>query len=352
MKLKTKALASACRRLIPVTSTKGLPLYGYFQILGLELGLGICATGPSASAEQTVPGSGHGVTDCCVLASMFTRIIESAGEDVELLTEGEKIVIRSGWESKLNTLPASQFIQPTIGSGANVDANASEIAEAIDSVSFCAATNRLAQELMCFVRIENHKGELQVFAGGVQSACLTICSPSKSIFGISIPIENAGLIAEYLHEDGAKLTVGDWIKVTTPTGSFASKLSDLKYPNYRNAVPEANHIVGSVPREELLSHLKQCLLLDPFVDVFTGKCRLQFSKTGLDISSHSKSGDFKATIPGDFRELDVTFSTEKLAMMVSKTSMENIQWSQEDALSAATWIDGATQFVIIGIRNM
>ena len=73
-----------------------------------------------------------------------------------------------------------------------------------------------------------------------------------------------------------------------------SMLIDVKYPPYRQIVPEQFGVVGRIQKRLLLAALRQVTVFAPG----SGAVRLDFTATGLEISAHSAElGEGKAAVP-------------------------------------------------------
>lgn len=279
---------------------------------------------------------------------------------IQLSVTDNRAVIRSG-KSRfvLSTLPADEF--------PNIEINDSLLEFSISQKALKSAIERshfaMAQQDVRYylngMLFEITNGQLTLVA--TDGHRLAVCNASESVNCIgnqhvTIPRKGVMELMKLMSDDDQTIEVAigsNFVRFSTATTTFISKLIDGRFPDYHNVVPKQTTKTALCERETLRQALSRASILSN--EKYRG-VRMVFSDGLLQILAHNpEQEEAEEEVAIDFRgdNLEIGFNVNYIVDAVGAGSSEQIRLSLTDSNSCCL-IEGIgednCQYVVMPMR--
>lgn len=305
MKLPNKVLLRALEGPAQLASKRTtLPVLNCVKLSATGGALTISGTNIDAYRKVSVECQGD-LEPTCVHAAQLSKLLAEYGEDeieVELNARGTHIRLIGRHNTNIPTEPylsasgLPEFPDAPKFDGKEVKGDMKALATALSEVAWAAS-----------VAIDRQN--LQGACARGEHACATdgrVLAEHK-MEGVKldgdlfVPSDVVDVFCSLLAQKDATLSIGETrIFIQTPTEVFSFKQSTLSFPQYRHIIPTDAKIIGKCSSEAIVDVMRPAVSL---YDDKHAKTRFEFGPDGFVISQDSPRGEFRSTIPGEFKPL-------------------------------------------------
>lgn len=227
------------RTTIPIL-TNVMLVAGANQLTITGTDLDIVATA-STPCDVTTPG------EICVDAKLLAGIASKAGDDISLVLEDDKLIVKSGRSRfSLQTLPTNDF--PSMNEGSYSATFDLDIAALFAPVAFAISTEETRYYLNG-VFFHGVDGKTIAVATDGHRLGRHIAAATEDFPGIIVPRKTVGLfpkgmVAVSVSENKIRIEATDF--------TLVSKLIDGTFPDYQRVIPTANDKLVVVDRDAFM----------------------------------------------------------------------------------------------------
>lgn len=316
MKIPKATLLPAVAELARVATGRGFPIMGCIRARATNgaLFLSACDLDQSLSLELACDGD---LPEMAISASKLDHLISGASDDVEFSCYNGRLLIVSGFKAEIGVADASEFSEIKMEKSKKLGVNCDDLADAIESVKWCAASKRNHRDNLKCVHVKLTDTLMMCEAAdGKNMARVSksaICAKAEFLIPVAVTVR----MVWALRQDGAVVSISEnAIAVTFSGGAYVCKLMEMIYPNYDNGMKEYEfHKLGTINAKALRDAMGGCLFLCPPNE--TPGIAIELSKDGLWFGTKFSGDMMERTLPGDFASRKLNMNGESLSECLS-----------------------------------
>lgn len=238
----------------------------------------------------------------CVSANALRSSLAFFGGELELSLDGGKVLIKSGESSRceLLTVDASEFPEWP-DKFTNIGISASDLADAIEAVSFAGDNNEVMTERNGVHVKTTPKSMIAEAHKGVQFARC-----EKHLIGVDaeffIPLAFTKAVCENLRQPEATVSISDsYVQVTHANGKYCCKLYNTRFVNADQFVKSPRKKLGEIRPDKWLPLVRGAISMSGEDSRLS--CCLNIANGKL--FNRSKSGNIDVPIPEKLAECEL-----------------------------------------------
>ena len=263
MKLKKKLFLKALEVAVSVAKNRAtMPILYFLRLEGCDGTLKIHATDLDSHVVSSCECEGS-LIPVCAPANLLHGLAKSAGDEINLTMEKDRLKFESNGSARLSTLPAVDMPEfPSKGLEA-IGLPCADLADGLDAVSWCCSKESAvdgAKVAHVFVKVEP-KAIVCLASNGKQLAYFSrgvICATTEFI----IPSVYSDLISSALRLEGAVLKVSpNQVVVISDTLSVSTKRWDGPFFSVKNILEAPRKPAGEIELAPLRSALEAAYMV-------------------------------------------------------------------------------------------
>lgn len=263
MKLNKNKFLKALEVAASVTKhISAIPILSFLRLEGHDGMLKIHATDLDSNVVSSCECDGS-LMPVCAPAALLLGMAKSAGDEIVLTMEKDRLRFESNGSARLSTLPADDMPAFPTDKLETIGLPCADLAEGIESVSWCCTKEDSVngpKVANVFVNIDP-KSMACFASNGKQLAYFSrplICAATDFI----IPGVYSGLIVKALRRDGAVLKVSlNHVVIESPELSASCKRWDGPFFSVNRILEGKRKPCGMIPVEPLRSALESCQMV-------------------------------------------------------------------------------------------
>lgn len=341
MQVATKELRAALSFLKPVCGK-----YPVVKIIAGDSELSIKASLNRESALERIGCDGD-LPAVYVDLNRLLWAVESSEEKVSITTDGTALIIKSKAVCRVPIFSADTFVEAKpSASWTKQGVNCLDLAKAIDSVAFCAATNDDRFQLMSIHVMAQETGIFATAADGRRAARLSIPAISSK-FEMLVPSESRTGLVDALRRDGAVFSLNEnAIMVQHSEGQYATQQIEGPYLNTEGFFKPFDKQIGICAANsirECVQILQGVTPVDPLKGVWLV---LSKDETGLRISNDH----FDQSIAGEFELEKLKFDAKYFQTVINAFKDSEVNLAYDSSSHAMSFESGNLKVVVASQR--
>lgn len=251
-----------------------------------------------ADIIERLEADGDSIGSFCVPVGILLSFIRCASGVVELRHSGGRLhAACDGSGVSIGTLEAKEFPESVAVLSGGIGVNTSDLAGAIDSVSWAASAND-GEPRFETVHIAAKPTEILVESTDKRRLAQVYLSAISVEFEILIPAPRAKLFSSFLSVKDSILNLSDRAAtVIAGSSTLTLRLSDHTYPNTKVLTDGKRDKIGTIKRDEVLSVSG---LVSGFLDDNSKFCVFTFERDALTVDFKSGKLDYSSKVTGKF----------------------------------------------------
>lgn len=302
----------------------------------------LTATGTNLESEITAKVACDDSVDCefTAPAKKLVDVVKAlpSSSVVKIDFDGESLILKSGRSKfKLSTLPVDDFPESRkVEVSSKIKVDQQDLKRLITSVSYAMAKQDVRYYLNGML-LELGGGKLTAVAtDGHRMALADTDTDSTESISIIIPNETVVELGKMLKSGVIELELSEnSIRVDTEFFTFASKLIDGKFPDYRRVIPVGGGCRIVAGRDMLLHTLSQVAIMSNQkyrgIRVFAGDGVM--TMTANNPENETAESVIEVSYTGD--PVEIGFNAEYLISAIGSISGSNIEILLRDSNSSA-----------------
>ena len=292
VKLDAKEINRAAKVLAGIINPRDT-MFSCIQISGEPDGVSFYATNRILSAKMKIPMIGVDEEAFCIDGTMFTRIVQGATKDVEIVTDGKDCTIKAIGKTRIPIIDR-EMPKMDAAEGNEFSLNADGLRGAVGKVYHAVSADE-SRIVLTGIKLESYVGGISLVAlDGFQMAMEKLALPCPENIKMVIPGVQLKKVCDSLNlgEDVLISSNGSHVTFRTDGAEMTVTLLHGEYPDVARLLPTSFKTSVRVCADELKTVIKAGQIASEKNNLI----RLEIYENELIIRTQSQSADFEAHV--------------------------------------------------------